>query len=452
MGSYSVSIIAGAIGRKPYLAYLFFDDNNVFHLNNSGAIAITTNAYNAWQKLAGSATTSQNGHLYIYVVSESNVSSANVYFDEMYIVHEKNNTALQVLQASDYYPYGLSFNEYNKERLKEVSPGLYAPELRNRYLFQNQELQKDLDLGWYHYKYRMHDPAIGRFGGVDPLAEDYLSNGTYVFSENKLLNGVELEGLEHVYTIHSATVSTSFKGAVLNGNIFKQREIMFWALNNKFNTSYAMTHTFMESERPVDGQIVSYRYDPSFSGVLVNTTSNIGNMLAQDQVSFMFPPYKEGLMFDKNYPVDVMPNEYYGGEDFRGIFWLGHTLEGGNGLSHVQGSAHGWGRIRGYGFVQFTADIKVENNAILNAGAFNGSFTGNYSGSNPGADFFYQKFSGKHNRWIGQNWQFSILKADYTLKEFDYLKQIFDDGSSIWNATFRPLSGYQQFWYYSNPR
>ena len=123
-----------------------------------------------------------------------------MYFDEMYIVHEKNNTALQVLQATDYYPYGLSFNEYDKERLKEVSPGVYAPELRNRYRFQNQELQKDLDLGWYHYKYRMHDPAIGRFGGVDPLAEDYLYNGTYVFSENRLTNGIELEGAEFMWS------------------------------------------------------------------------------------------------------------------------------------------------------------------------------------------------------------------------------------------------------------
>jgi RHS repeat-associated protein len=67
---------------------------------------------------------------------------------------------------------------------------------KNRYGFQGQEWQKDLDLGWSQFKWRMHDPAIGRFGGVDPLADKYLYNSTYAFSENKVTRHIELEGLE----------------------------------------------------------------------------------------------------------------------------------------------------------------------------------------------------------------------------------------------------------------
>jgi hypothetical protein len=53
---------------------------------------------------------------YQYVPSQSNASAAaSVYFDELYIVHEKNNVTLQVLQASDYYPFGLSFNQYHRD-------------------------------------------------------------------------------------------------------------------------------------------------------------------------------------------------------------------------------------------------------------------------------------------------------------------------------------------------
>jgi RHS repeat-associated protein len=134
---------------------------------------------------------------YQYVPSQSNASAAaSVYFDELYIVHEKNNVTLQVLQASDYYPFGLSFNQYQADRLKETSPGNYTPELRNRYLFQGQELQKDLDLGWYQFKWRMHDPAIGRFGAVDSLSEKYVHNSPFAFAENRLIDSVELEGLE----------------------------------------------------------------------------------------------------------------------------------------------------------------------------------------------------------------------------------------------------------------
>ena len=46
------------------------------------------------------------------------------------------------------------------------------------------------------YKYRIHDPRIGRFLSIDPLAPDYPHNSPYAFSENKVVAHVELEGLE----------------------------------------------------------------------------------------------------------------------------------------------------------------------------------------------------------------------------------------------------------------
>ena len=62
--------------------------------------------------------------------------------------------------------------------------------------FQGQPLDDDLGLNWYGFKYRNHDPQIGRFIQVDPLSEKYVYNSTYAFSENKVTNHVELEGLE----------------------------------------------------------------------------------------------------------------------------------------------------------------------------------------------------------------------------------------------------------------
>jgi RHS repeat-associated protein len=47
-----------------------------------------------------------------------------------------------------------------------------------------------------NYKYRMHDPRLGRFFAVDPLASKYPYNSTYAFSENNVIHAVELEGLE----------------------------------------------------------------------------------------------------------------------------------------------------------------------------------------------------------------------------------------------------------------
>ena len=46
------------------------------------------------------------------------------------------------------------------------------------------------------YKYRMHDPRIGRFFAVDPLSAKYPHNSPYAFSENMVIHMIELEGLE----------------------------------------------------------------------------------------------------------------------------------------------------------------------------------------------------------------------------------------------------------------
>jgi RHS repeat-associated protein len=69
-----------------------------------------------------------------------------------------------------------------------------------RYSFQGQEKDDEIkgDGNSINYKYRMHDPRVGRFFAVDPLASKYPHNGPYNFSENIVIHGVELEGLEVV--------------------------------------------------------------------------------------------------------------------------------------------------------------------------------------------------------------------------------------------------------------
>ena len=42
----------------------------------------------------------------------------------------------------------------------------------------------------------MHDPRVGRFFAEDPLKAKYPHNSPYAFSENRVMDGVELEGLE----------------------------------------------------------------------------------------------------------------------------------------------------------------------------------------------------------------------------------------------------------------
>lgn len=124
----------------------------------------------------------QAGYVYIYLSNEE-TTPVEVYFDDFKVTHTKS----PVVQTDDYYPFGLTFNSFRREN---STP--------NQWKFQGQEHVDDLGLGWDSFKWRNHQPEIGRFFGVDPLAEEFFYNSPYAFSENQVTNHIELEGLEKV--------------------------------------------------------------------------------------------------------------------------------------------------------------------------------------------------------------------------------------------------------------
>ncbi|WP_306639583.1 Tox-REase-5 domain-containing protein [Sanyastnella coralliicola] len=98
----------------------------------------------------------------------------------------------RVTALNDYYPFGM------------LMPGRTFAQEDYRYGFQGQEADDELkgDGNSVNYKFRMHDARIGRFLSLDPLAPDYPHNSPYAFSENIVINGIELEGAEHKRVIH----------------------------------------------------------------------------------------------------------------------------------------------------------------------------------------------------------------------------------------------------------
>jgi RHS repeat-associated protein len=78
-----------------------------------------------------------------------------------------------------------------------------------RYGFQGQEMDNELkgEGNSLNYEFRMHDPRVGRFFAVDPLSHKFSWNSPYAFSENRVIDGLELEGLE--FTKLNKTLVTS---------------------------------------------------------------------------------------------------------------------------------------------------------------------------------------------------------------------------------------------------
>jgi RHS repeat-associated protein len=67
-----------------------------------------------------------------------------------------------------------------------------------RYGYQGQEQDNEIkgEGNSVNYKYRMHDPRVGRFFAVDPLTAEYPHYSPYSFSGNQVIHMIELEGLE----------------------------------------------------------------------------------------------------------------------------------------------------------------------------------------------------------------------------------------------------------------
>jgi RHS repeat-associated protein len=78
-----------------------------------------------------------------------------------------------------------------------------------RFGFQGQEGDDEIkgDGNSVNYEYRMHDPRLGRFFAVDPLASKYPHNSVYAFSENSTIAFIELEGLEKIPASLAKTIA-----------------------------------------------------------------------------------------------------------------------------------------------------------------------------------------------------------------------------------------------------
>ncbi len=96
-----------------------------------------------------------------------------------------NANVLTIFEENNYYPFGLKHKGYND----------YTP-TSNKYKYNGKEYQDELGLNWDTFRHSNYDYAIGRFFGVDPVAEEYMSISTYQFAHNNPVWKIELEGLE----------------------------------------------------------------------------------------------------------------------------------------------------------------------------------------------------------------------------------------------------------------
>ena len=83
----------------------------------------------------------------------------------------------------DYYPFGLTFNSYQREN-----------SLENKYTYSGKEKQDELELGWLDYGPRMYMPDIGRFNRMDIFSALNASQTSYSYAGNDPVNSTDMGG------------------------------------------------------------------------------------------------------------------------------------------------------------------------------------------------------------------------------------------------------------------
>ncbi len=178
---------AGSGAPRAGLNWILFDNQLNAVASNSSSIQVGIAGSGALGNLATSVPITRSGYLYVYCSNES--SNIDVYFDNLQVVNNRG----PILEEAHYYPFGLTIAALS-------SVGQNKPE--NKFKFnsgselQHKEFSDGSGLELYDASYRMYDPQIGRFNGIDLMAAMNAETSPYAFVKNNPLIYTDRLGLD----------------------------------------------------------------------------------------------------------------------------------------------------------------------------------------------------------------------------------------------------------------
>ena len=160
------------------------------------AVPTTEAGRDRWQHFSTAITVDKgpdgklNGTLNVQLLNEG---SQPVYFDSLTIRHPQ--PALVVSQENHYYPFGMN--------LSGVAVNTRPAEMISKRLYNGgSELEDELlgaEGGNYSTPYRRYDATIGRFLGVDPLADVFGNETPFHYASNDPVNANDPSGALTVF-------------------------------------------------------------------------------------------------------------------------------------------------------------------------------------------------------------------------------------------------------------
>jgi len=212
-----------------------------------------------------------------------------------------------LVSATDYYPFGMGMPGRN------YNAGNY------RHRFSNAEQDNEikgvgnsLDM-----KFRIYDPRLGRFLSVDPLVQQFAWNSPYSYAMNRVIDGIDLEGLEYLSSDDARIEVTrgEVKLKVENFNFISRR---LW--QNANNNPANWTYTNGQKDIGISTTIGNLKYsqaNPVKSADPANLNANDENPSANDAQHRVQNPMTKNSNYtqvDKRYKERTIA----GGSNIRG--------------------------------------------------------------------------------------------------------------------------------------
>jgi len=132
--------------------------------------------------------------------------------------------------VQNYYPFG-----------RDMGDGTinYTASPASLYKYSAKEIQQELGLNTYDFGARHYDPRIGRWLGIDALAEDYLNVSGYTYVMNDPIGVYDPDGMQLLKPTNfvGAPVTTGGEAAgsvfagVVSGVLSADNAVLPWVFN-----------------------------------------------------------------------------------------------------------------------------------------------------------------------------------------------------------------------------
>lgn len=215
-----------------------------------------------------------------------------------------------------YYSFGM---QWDLGHTTVYIPPDYSED--NRYEYNGKEYEpvaQVLDYGW-----RWYDPVIGRWGGVDPLAEKYYPYSSYAYVANNPIIFIDPDGRSigvrknenGTYTVVSGTLEDNNKGIYLvdeDGNYNIESSQMI-------RTSITTHSFFGDDEKPVVGAIIDLNSSEGqdFIDGLISENPSLSNYIGNAGNNKDYDFKAKGIK-DNRGDLSVSQYHYRGSVDSKG--------------------------------------------------------------------------------------------------------------------------------------